>query len=167
MPDGYIVWIAAGVTVSGLALLMQALFSFGMYRGVKKLQEQIAPLVPQAQATMAQAQKALSQSLVRIEELSQKANTALDSANRQLAAFDATRIEVTDRARVQMERLELVLDDSLNRVHEVVSTLHNGVLKPVREITGVAAGIRAAFQAFMRGNRPSVAQATHDDEMFI
>ena len=165
--DGYLVWIAAGVTVSGLALLLQAFSSYGVYRGVKKLHEQIAPLIPQAQETLAQAQKTLSTSLVRIEELSHKANTALDSTNRQLAAFDAVRVEVTDRARVQMERLELVLDDSLNRVQEVVSTLHNGVLRPVREITGVAAGIKAAFQTFLRGNRPSVAQATHDDEMFI
>ena len=67
--DGYLVWIAAGVTVSGLALLLQAFSSYGVYRGVKKLHEQIAPLIPQAQETLAQAQKTLSTSLVRIEEL--------------------------------------------------------------------------------------------------
>jgi hypothetical protein len=40
-------------------------------------------------------------------------------------------------------------------------------LKPIREIQGMTAGVRAAVQHFLRGGRPSVAQATQDDEMFI
>jgi hypothetical protein len=74
---------------------------------------------------------------------------------------------MTSRLKVQMERIELVLDDSMSRVHETVAIVHDGIMKPLREVTGVASGIRAAVAHLIRGGRPSVAQATSDEEMFI
>jgi hypothetical protein len=160
-------WIAVAAVVSAIALVSQAIAVIGAYRAVRKLQADIAPLVPEVRQTLAQAQVTLASSKERIEALSEKANAALDATNRQLAAFDTARQDVTQRVQIQMERMELVLDDSLSRVQDVVSTLHRGVLKPVREVSGIAAGIKAAFQVFARSSRPSVAQATHDEEMFI
>jgi hypothetical protein len=45
--------------------------------------------------------------------------------------------------------------------------VHQGILTPIRGITGVAAGVRAALQFLMRGTRPSPDQVTVDEEMFI
>jgi hypothetical protein len=61
----------------------------------------------------------------------------------------------------------MVVDDTVSRVHESVTAVHNGLLRPVREIQGIATGVRTAVEHFLRGGRPSVAQATQDDEMFI
>ena len=160
-------WIAAAVVVSALALVLQAATTLGVYLSVKKLQQEVVPLVPQVKDTLDQARKTMATSLEKIEQLSAKAHTALDSTNRQLAAIDVARQDVTVRVQAQLERLEIVLDDSMSRVQDVVTTVHRGVLRPVRELAGITAGIRAAIQALARGNRPSVAQATHDDEMFI
>jgi hypothetical protein len=55
----------------------------------------------------------------------------------------------------------------MSRVHHTVIQLNNGVLKPVKEINGVAAGVRAALDTLVRGKRPNPAQATADEEMFI
>ena len=41
------------------------------------------------------------------------------------------------------------------------------VLAKLREINAIAAGIRTALAYLGRGTRPSVAQATSDEEMFI
>ena len=41
------------------------------------------------------------------------------------------------------------------------------VIKAVREITGLAAGFQAALSFLFRGERMTVEQATHDEEMFI
>jgi hypothetical protein len=40
-------------------------------------------------------------------------------------------------------------------------------MKPIREINGLAAGVRAAIQYFARGRRPSPDRVTVDEEMFI
>jgi hypothetical protein len=61
----------------------------------------------------------------------------------------------------------MVVDDTMTRVHQTVTAVHSGVIRPVREIQAVTAGVSAALQHLMQGGRPSVAQATHDDEMFI
>lgn len=165
--DKYLFWIALGAVVSGIGLLVQGLSSFGLYRKIRKLQEQIAPLIPQAQETLQDARATIKVTRERVEEIAQKASASLDLVNRQLVAFDQTRGEFTERLRVQTERLELVLDDSLSRVQDVVGTLHRGVIRPVKEVAGLLAGIRAGVETFLRGRRPSVAEATHDDELFI
>jgi hypothetical protein len=167
MQDGALFWIAAAVVVSAIALVLQALSALGMYRSVKQLRAEIQPLIPQVRETLTQAQKTLTVSLDRIQDLSQKASTALDQTNEQLSALNEARADMTLRVRAQMERVELMLDDSMHKVQDVVSTLHNGVIRPVREVSGLAAGVKAAVQTFVRGQRPSVAQATQDDEMFI
>jgi hypothetical protein len=66
-----------------------------------------------------------------------------------------------------LERVELVLDDTLSRAHETVATVHDGIMRPLRELNGIAAGVKSALAYLARGNRPSVDQATSDEEMFI
>jgi hypothetical protein len=75
--------------------------------------------------------------------------------------------DASGRAKVQMDRVELVLDDTMTRAHETVATVHSGIMRPLREINGIALGIKTAFAHMARGGRPSVAEATSDDEMFI
>lgn len=166
-PESAFLLMAIAVAVSSIALLLNALASVGLYRAVRRMEAQIRPLIPQAASTLEQAQKTLTQALNQIDELSLKAHGVLDSSKRQLDSFAATRDEFTGRLRAQTERLELVLDDTMSRVHDVVGVLHSGVMTPVREVSGVLSGIRTAFQTLLRNRRPSVDRATHDEEMFI
>ena len=55
----------------------------------------------------------------------------------------------------------------MSRAQETVAMVHGGIMKPIREINGVAAGLRAAIHYFMRGGRPNPDQVTADEEMFI
>jgi hypothetical protein len=160
-------WIAAGVIIGALALLLQGLSAFGLYRNVKRLREEIAPLIPETRQTLESARATLQNASARIDDIHAKAGQILDLTQRQLVSFDQTRTEMTNRLRIQAERIELVVDDSLSRVHELVNVLHTGVMKPVREVSGVVAGLRTGLQTFLRGRRPSVAEATHDEELFI
>ena len=66
-----------------------------------------------------------------------------------------------------MDRVELILDDTLSSLHETSVLLNKGILRPIREINGVAAGIQAALACLFSGRRLTVERATHDDEMFI
>ena len=61
----------------------------------------------------------------------------------------------------------MVMDDTMTRVQETVSVVQRGVLRPVREVHGVIAGVRMAFAHFNRRNRSTVDHATSDEEMFI
>lgn len=166
-PDHLLLVMTGAVAVSAIAIVLQALILFGMFRSVRSLKEKVDEFIPRAEATLTKAEKSLDESVGELKSLSARATTLVDSAQKQVTRVDEVLGEVTVRAKTQMDRVELVLDDTIGRVHETVVALNNGVLRPVKEINGVAAGLRAAIQQLARSRRPSVAQATSDEEMFI
>lgn len=138
-----------------------------LQRRAREMQRQIASLTPRAESLLESARQTIDDSRRQINEVAAKASEILDSAKTQMGRAEGLLTDVTTRARAQLDRAELVLDDTIGRVHETVAVLHNGVMRPLKEINGISAGIRAAIAHMIRGGRPSVAQATHDEEMFI
>jgi len=166
--------MTAFVIIAAVALSIQAGMLVALYSKTKMLQEKInplvdkiSPLVPKVESLVESTKATVEQSKVQIMEITSKANDILASAKYQLAMVEEVVTDATARAKVQMERVELVLDDTINRAHETVATVHNGIMRPLQELNGIAAGIRAALAFLARNNRPSVAQATSDEEMFI
>jgi len=159
--------MSAFVIISAIALCIQAGMLAGIYKTTKALQEKIDPLLPKVDNLVAIATSTVEQSSRQITEITSRTNDILDSTKRQLAIVEDVVGDAAARAKLQMERVELVLDDTLSRAHETVAVVHDGIMRPLREVNGIAAGIRAALGAMARGNRPTVDRATSDEEMFI
>ncbi len=157
----------AAIIVAAVAIVLQAVFLFSLGRSTKAMAVQVNAFVEKAEPVLADARQTLAQSRRQMAEVTGKANQVLDSAQAQISKIDGLLSDATSRAMVQMDRLEMVLDDSIDRVHETMAVLHNGILRPLREVNGIVAGIRAGIGYLLGNRRPSVAQATHDDEMFI
>jgi ElaB/YqjD/DUF883 family membrane-anchored ribosome-binding protein len=162
-----LVLIAVFVFVSAVALCIQAGFLYGTYKAAKAMESKVVPLMPKVESLVETTRSTVEQSRKQIVDITGKANDILDSTKRQLAKIEDVVNDGTSRAKVQMERVEMVLDDTMSRAHETVAVLHNGIMRPLREINGIAVGIKTAFEFLARGTRPSVAQATSDEEMFI
>jgi ABC-type transporter Mla subunit MlaD len=159
--------MTAFVIVSAIALCIQAGMLAGIYKTTKSLQDAINPLLPKVESLVAKATSTVEQSGRQITEITTRTNDILDSTRRQLAIVEDVVGDAAARAKVQMERAELVLDDTLSRAHETIAVVHDGIMRPLREVNGIAAGVRAALNALARGNRPTVDRATSDEEMFI
>lgn len=159
--------MTAFVIISAIALCIQAGMLVAVNKKTQALNEKITPLVPQVESLVESTKATVELSKKQIAEITTRANAILDSTKSQLAMVEEVVTDVTSRAKVQMDRVELVLDDTLSRAHETIALLHNGVMRPLREISGVSAGIKAALAYLSRGNRPNVAEATSDEEMFI
>jgi ABC-type transporter Mla subunit MlaD len=159
--------MTAFVIISAIALCIQAGMLAAMYKTTKAMQQSIQPLVPKVESLVDSATTTLEQSRQQIAEITERTNDILDSTKRQLAMVEEVVTDATARAKVQLERVEMVLDDTVSRAHETIATLHGGVMRPLREINGIAAGLRTALAFLARGNRPSVDRVTTDEEMFI
>jgi hypothetical protein len=73
-----------------------------------------------------------------------------------------------DRARTRLEQIDQAVDSTVEQVGQVGDAMKRAVLRPVREVNGLAAGISAAVSTLVHHSRkPSVDQATQDEEMFI
>jgi len=159
--------LIAVVFVAAVAMVLQAVFLFGAWRSSVAIKEQTTIIADHAESLVTSVQRAVEQSRKEIAEVTTKASDVLDLSHKQLLRIDGVLTEATTRAKVQMDRVELILDDTISRVHETVGLLQDGLLRPLREINSFAVGVRAALQHLVRGRRITVEQATHDDEMFI
>lgn len=159
--------MTAFVIISAIALCIQAGMLAAMYKTTKAMQQSIQPLVPKVESLVDSAKTTIEESRLQIAEITERTNDILDSTKRQLAMVEEVVTDATSRAKVQLERVEMVLDDTVSRAHETIATLHGGLMRPLREINGIAAGLRTALAFLARGNRPSVDQVTTDEEMFI
>ncbi len=155
------------VVVSAIALVIQAAMLTGIYKASQATQLKVVTLLPKIESLLDSSQKTLEKSSAQIVAITTKASEILDSTRFQLTRVDEMLTDAGNRAKVQLDRAELVLDDTLSRAQETVAMVHGGVVRPVREIQGVAAGVRTALAYLVRGSRPNVAEATHDEEMFI
>ncbi|MBY0507536.1 MAG: hypothetical protein K2X03_26720 [Bryobacteraceae bacterium] len=171
MENNTLIWVMAGfVVLAGLSMFLQMVAMFGLYRQVKAMQEKVLPLIPRAETLLEQARAAVETSHAEIKQISAKTHLILDSTKTQLARVEDVVTDASSRAKVQLEKAEFVLDDTMSRVHETVAVLQGGVLRPLKEINGLVTGVRAGFGTFFAGSaqkRPSVAHATQDEEMFI
>jgi len=167
IPVGLINVLIAAVIIAAVAMVLQAIFLFGAYRSSVVTKDKVTIIADHAESLVTSVQRAVEQSRKEISEVSAKASTVLDLSHKQLLRVDEVLGEATARAKIQMDRVELILDDTIGRLHETVSVLQDGILRPLREINGFAVGVRAALDHLIRGRRITVEKATHDEEMFI
>jgi hypothetical protein len=155
------------VIVSAVALLIQACMLIGLLVVARRLQEKIMPLIPEVAGILGVVKRTAERVEKHVETIGTTSSAILDVTKQQLARVDELLSDATIRAKVQMERAEMVLDDTMTRVQQTVSHVQSGVLRPVREVQGILAGIRTALAHLGRAGRSTVDHATSDEEMFI
>ncbi len=155
------------VALAAIAMLIQAAMLTAMFLVARKLQQVVMPIVPEVEAIIATTRRTVDRVEKHIEKIGATSGAILDVTKQQLVKVDELLSDATTRAKVQMERAEMVLDDSMTRVQQTVAFVQSGVVRPVREVYGVFAGIRTTLAHLGRGARPSVDHATSDEEMFI
>ena len=154
------------VFVAAVALVIQAGMLFGMYKASRALQENVQRLTPKVEGLLDISRKTVDESRKQIADITAKTGEILDITRRQVDRVDEILEDAAARARVQLDRAEVVLDDAMERAQRTVAMVEGGIVKPIQQIQGVAAGIRTAITFLMRG-RPNPADAHADEEMFI
>jgi hypothetical protein len=155
------------VFLAAIAMLIQAGTLLGLFIVARKIQEKVSALTGPITGIIDTSKKTLQTVEGHIDRIGKSSNSILDTTKEQLAKVDELITDASTRAKVQMERAELVLDDTMGRVQHTVSFVQSGVVRPVREVQGIVTGIRTALTHLGRGGRPTVDHATADEEMFI
>ncbi len=158
--------MAGAIVVAAAAIVVQLVLMVAMYLSTRAIRDQVTALVTKAEPALDSAQRLLEEARKAAGDISAKASDVIDLTRKQLVRVDEIMGEATTRTRVQMDRVELVLDEVVSRFQDTVALVHNGILTPIRQISGLTAGIRAALSS-LGGQKTSVEHATHDEEMFI
>jgi hypothetical protein len=167
-------WMIAFTAVATACLIIQIVLLGVLARASWTVKQQVTRLIAKAEPLIAKIEPLAETSQQTLEdvrrhaaEITGRTNDLLDLSRRQLVRVDELLEEATARTRAQMDRIEMVMDDTVNRFQETTSLLQNGIVRPLKQINALTAGIRAALSYLAGGSRTTVEQATHDEEMFI
>jgi len=155
------------VGLAALAMLIQAGTLLGLLIVARKIQEKVSTLTGPIAGIIDTSKRTLQTVEGHIDRIGSSSTAILDTTKQQLVKVDSLINDASTRAKVQMERAEMVLDDTMGRVQQTVSFVQSGVVRPVREVQGIVTGIRTALTHLGRGGRSTVDHATADEEMFI
>jgi len=147
-------------------MLIQTGLLFGIYKSARGLQENVQRLMPKIDGLLETSRQTIEDSRKQIADITAKTSEILDITHRQVQRVDEILEDAASRARVQMDRAEMVLDDAMGRAQRTVAIVEGGIVKPLLQIQGVAAGIKTAITFLLRG-RFNPADAHADEEMFI
>jgi hypothetical protein len=162
------------VAVAAIALSIQAGLLFAIFKSTRAVEQKANQLVPKVEALVPKVEAFVESSRIAVEdgirqiaEITSRTTDILDTTKVQLARVDAVMSDAQMRAGIQMDRAEMVIDDAMNRAQETVALVHNGVMKPMRQIQGIAAGLQAVVNFLLRGRGGNPAHGAVDEEMFI
>ena len=155
------------VAVAAVALLVQMGTMLALFLAVRKLQAQVTGIWPEVENIIGVTRRTVENVEKHVEKIGVASGEILQTTKQQVVKIDELLNDATTRAKVQIERAEMVLDDTMGRAQETVSIVQRTVLRPIREINGLMAGLRTSIAYLGRGSRPTVDHATSDEEMFI
>jgi methyl-accepting chemotaxis protein len=169
--------IAVFIALTGLALVVQAAILAAMYVSMRKSSARMELLADEiktkALPTLDTAQAMLAELRPKLTVIADNLTETTHSVRSQVERMDATFDDVVDRARLQIIRADELLSRTLDRVEETSEMVHNTVVSPVRQFSGLIQGITAGIE-FLLGNRGrrnggsrEARRPVPQDEMFI
>ena len=166
-PDTTLILLTVFVAITAVSFAAQAVAIMRLAKTAKEMKERVDSFIPKAEKLIQTAESTIAETRTQITEITGKAHEILALTQTQLMRVDDLVADASARAKVQMDRAEIVLENTLTRVNDTVNSVHGTILRPIREITGVAAGVKAAVGHLLKGAPANVAQVTTDEEMFI
>jgi methyl-accepting chemotaxis protein len=175
MPEETFRWVITGaVAVATLCIFVMAAIAVVMYRMMAKLQgrtegviTKVEPLIDTVRQLARENAPKFSGIATRAREIADNAKDISDVARDQAHRFAEVGRDIADRTKAQVARVDAAVDDTVDQVHHAGNHMKEAVLKPVREASGVMAGVKAAVATYSQGRRPGINRITQDEEMFI
>src|SRR5947209_3847167 len=97
------------VILAAISMVVQAAVCVGLFIAFKRLQEKIVPLVPQVKHILETSQQVVETTKKFATDISAKAISIVDLGKEQMVKVDELLTDASSRAKVQMERAEMVL----------------------------------------------------------
>ncbi len=129
--------------------------------------ERTGALILSANQLVASTNQIVQDSRPGLVNISEEAAAIVRSGREQVERVGELLQDAGDRARVRLEQIDHSVETTVDQIENVSGAMKSAVLRPVREVNGIAAGISAAVSTLVRGQKSSVDSATQDEEMFI
>lgn len=161
-------WVVAGaVALATLCILVQAIVMIALFSTMKKMQARVNLLIDRTEPLLESVKTLVNDLSPRIKQIAQESAETVKLAREQVERIRDLVKDVADRTKVQVARIDGAVDETMEQVQHAGTAVKGAVMRPLREVTGIVSGLRAAVGVYTQGRRASVDHATQDEEMFI
>lgn len=160
---------AAGFLLQGIALL---LIATRIKATTTRTQKVLNDLERRGNQLMLQA-NVLLESLKPLagvaKSVSANVTEIVEIARRRTSEIDAFVQEIMETVKVQANKLDYVVTDTVQKFEQTTASIQRDVLVPTMEIASLIKGIRTGFDFFFskKKDRSEVGTQAQDEEMFI
>ncbi|GEM_PF-1504043 len=162
------------VALTGAAVLLQsfvllALF-FSVRKAAKAIQEEMAELRGIVQPVAKETREFLARVGPQVEAVTKDVAEMVHGLRAQSVELQVSTTEILERVRRQTSRMDTMFTGVLDTVDRATAVVSQAVTIPLRQISGIAAFLRAAIDTLRSGGRAPRAQATHsaaDRDLFV
>jgi chromatin segregation and condensation protein Rec8/ScpA/Scc1 (kleisin family) len=165
------------VALTGVAVALQAGVLLAMLIVMRSTSAKLEALANEVKTkilpTVEQAQGMIAEVRPNLQEIVRDVKDSTAAIRAQIQRTDATVNDIVDRARLQVIRADELLSRTLDRVEQTSEMVHKTVISPVRQLSGLMAGITAGLEFLFaargprNGDRRGERRPVPQDEMFI
>lgn len=176
--------LTAFIAVTATAVVFQMLIMAGMLWTIRKLagrietlagkvedttgivQQKVLPLVDNAKAMQQQVQEFITTARPKIEKLVDNASEVSDTAKATVDRLNLTVNDAIDRLRLQVIRGDEMVTRTMDRIEDTSDKVQHTVMSPVRQVSGIMQAISTGVGAYFNQQRRR-RNGGPADEMFI
>jgi len=160
------------VGCTAAAVVLQAGILVAMYLAVRQSTSRMEALSSEVKTKILPAAELAHSMLMefrpQLESIISNVNESSGMVRAQMERLDATISDVIDRTRLQVIRADEFVSRTMDRVEHTTDVMHETVVSPVRQMSGLIHGVSAAFEFLFAGRRRERNHMTvPQDEMFI
>jgi len=160
------------IAVTSAAVVIQAGILLGMFLGMRKTSAKVEALAEEVRTRVLPTADLVQSTLIelrpKIESIVADVSESTAMVKAQMKRLDATVGDVIDRTRLQVIRADELVNRTLDQVEDATEMVHDTVVSPVRQLSGLLKGLTAAVE-FLIGRRRGGGDGVNvpQDEMFI
>lgn len=162
------------VVVAAIAIVLQTAMLLALFIALRKTTERIegvaARLETQASPILTMAHAILDDAQPKLQEITGNLADSSAMMRTHVAELGEAATEIVGRARLQAERIDEFVGNTIERIEITSEALHQGVLGPIRRIQAIVQAVTAGL-GVLRANRSrrkvESNSGEEDEEMFI
>jgi hypothetical protein len=130
--------------------------------------EKVGQAAEKTAAMVSSVKQVVEDARPRVSEVCGEALAITKTGRQQVERIGDLICQASGIAHNRLEQIDTAVENTVGQVEHAGDSIRQAVMRPVREVNGLAAGISAAVSTLVRGpRRSSVDSATQDEEMFI
>ncbi len=154
------------------AVVLQAAILVFLYLSIRKTGARMEALACEVRTKVLPTAEIVHSMLVdlrpKIETIVDHCSESAVVVSAEIKRLDATVNDVIDRTRLQVIRADELLNRTLDRVEQATDIVHETVVSPVRQLSGLLQGLTVGLEFLLGGKRRRREGVTvPQDEMFI